>query len=66
VRTEWSEPGQRPVGVELYDHAADPAENVNVAHLQANAEVVAGLSRQLKAGWRAALPLKSEGKKDRD
>ena len=64
--TEWSEPGQRPVGVELYDHAADPAENVNVAHLQANAEVVAGLSRQLKAGWRAALPLKSEGKKDRD
>ena len=29
--TEWAEPGKEPAGVELYDHQADPAENVNIA-----------------------------------
>ncbi|MDQ3255205.1 MAG: iduronate sulfatase, partial [Acidobacteriota bacterium] len=54
--TEWSEPGKAPVGVELYDHRADPAENFNIANLPENNTIVAELSRQLKAGWRAALP----------
>ncbi|MDQ3175086.1 MAG: hypothetical protein M3Q91_15500, partial [Acidobacteriota bacterium] len=54
--TEWSEPGKVPVGVELYGHRADPAENVNIANLSENKAIVAELSRQLKLGWRAALP----------
>ncbi len=44
------------IGVELYDHATDPAENVNVADRPENAELVADLTTQLRAGWRAALP----------
>lgn len=44
------------VGVELYDHVADPAENVNVANLPENAALVRDLKRQLRAGWRAARP----------
>ncbi len=54
--TEWSEPGKVPVGVELYDHERDAAENVNIAHLPEHNTIVAELSRQLKLGWRAALP----------
>ena len=52
--TEWSEPGKALVGVELYDHRADPAENINIANLPENNTIVAELSRQLKLGWRAA------------
>jgi hypothetical protein len=40
--------------VELYDNQADPDENVNIAGLPENAELVARLAGQLKAGWRAA------------
>jgi len=40
----------------LYDHQADPYENVNVAELPANAELVRRLSGMLAAGWRQALP----------
>ncbi|MBK7927629.1 MAG: sulfatase [Bryobacterales bacterium] len=29
--TEWAAPGQAPEAIELYDHATDPGENVNVA-----------------------------------
>ena len=54
--TEWSEPGVPPVGIELYDHERDPAENVNIAHLPEHNTIVAELSRQLKLGWHAALP----------
>lgn len=54
--TEWTEPGKAPVARELYDHRADPAENVNVAHLPANEAVVLDLSKQLRSGWRGALP----------
>jgi iduronate 2-sulfatase len=46
----------RPVAVELYDHQADPDENVNVASDPANRRLVEELTRQLKAGWQAALP----------
>ncbi len=54
--TEWAEPGQEPVGVELYDHQTDPAENVNIAGLAENKELVAKLSKMLKDGWQAAKP----------
>lgn len=41
--------------VELYDNAADPDENVNIAGRPENAEIVVRLAGQLKAGWRAAI-----------
>jgi len=59
--TEWAEPGKDPVGVELYDHENDPEENVNLAVMSEHEELVKELSRQLKAGWRGALPEKPEG-----
>ncbi len=43
-------------GVELYDHKADPKENVNIANRPEHRELVGKLSKQLRAGWRAALP----------
>ena len=51
-------------GVELYSHSANGGvpdgsfndENENVAADKAHASVVATLSAQLHAGWRAALP----------
>jgi iduronate 2-sulfatase len=46
----------RLVAAELYDHAVDPEENVNVAGVPENAGLVESLSARLKAGWRAALP----------
>jgi iduronate 2-sulfatase len=42
--------------VELYDNAADPDENANIAVRPENAELLAGLSEQLRAGWRTARP----------
>jgi len=54
--TEWAKPGEPPVGVELYDHEADPNENVNLAGQSEHKELTAQLSRQLHAGWRSALP----------
>jgi iduronate 2-sulfatase len=42
------------VGVELYDNLGDPEENVNIAGQPENRELVQDLSRQLKAGWKAA------------
>ncbi len=44
------------LGKALYDYDADPDETVNLAYLPENAELVAHLSEQLKAGWRGALP----------
>lgn len=52
--TEWGDRGRR--GRELYDYDADPDETVNIADFPENAELVALLSVQLHAGWRAALP----------
>jgi iduronate 2-sulfatase len=51
-------------GSELYDHTANAGvpdgsfddENENVAQLPQHASLVASLSAQLHAGWRAALP----------
>ena len=46
--------------VELYDHRADPQENVNIAGLPQNAELVKQLTAKLRAGWKAALPRERE------
>lgn len=43
-------------GLELYDHESDPQENINIANLPENKELVKQLTTQLTAGWRAALP----------
>jgi flagellin-specific chaperone FliS len=42
--------------VELYDHQADPQENVNIATQPENAALVKELTAKLNAGWKAALP----------
>ncbi len=42
--------------IELYDNKVDPNENVNVAVLPKNKELVKRLSKELHAGWRAAIP----------
>lgn len=47
--TEWAKPGAAPQNVELYDHQADPEENVNHAGDAAYQEQAAALSRQLHA-----------------
>ncbi|MBP8260491.1 MAG: DUF4976 domain-containing protein, partial [Verrucomicrobia bacterium] len=41
---------------ELYDHQADPQENVNLARQPASGELIDRLLPQLRAGWRGALP----------
>ena len=52
--TEWGQDGVH--GMELYDYDLDPDETFNIAGLPENIELVADLSEQLRAGWRAALP----------
>lgn len=57
--TEWRTFDDRPpetVAVELYDHQADPGENVNLAARPQSAELVTRLAAHLAAGWRAAVP----------
>lgn len=54
--TEWRREGGEVIAAELYDHRSDPQENVNVAGRPGHEALVAALSAQLKAGWRAALP----------
>ena len=56
--TEWTVKDKEPVGIELYDHQKDPGENVNLANLPENKELVARLAKMLHAGWKAALPPK--------
>jgi len=41
---------------ELYDYAADPQGNANIADEPDNAELVERFAAQLAAGWRGALP----------
>jgi iduronate 2-sulfatase len=36
---------------ELYDHSKDPQENVNIAKVSANADLLKGLMEQWKIGW---------------
>jgi iduronate 2-sulfatase len=49
-------PGAAPAATELYDLARPGGESRNLAHQPEHAELVADLDRQLRAGWRAALP----------
>jgi iduronate 2-sulfatase len=56
--TEWIDTEKEAVGIELYDEQNDPKENMNIANDPAKQDIVADLARQLKAGWRAAVPLK--------
>ncbi len=58
--TEWlNQTTGALIAAELYDHKADPQENVNAAERAENKELVARLSAKLRAGWRAALPAKT-------
>lgn len=41
---------------ELYDRANDPHEKENLAQAEVQSETKARLSKQLAAGWKAALP----------
>ena len=52
--TEWGVNAW--IGSSLYDHHVDPDENINIAKLPENEELVANLSVQLRTGWQAALP----------
>ncbi|MBI4663855.1 MAG: sulfatase [Verrucomicrobia bacterium] len=53
---EWAVPKKNFVEYELYDHLADPKENVNLAKQAQHAETVKELAAMLKSGWQAALP----------
>ena len=44
--------------LELYDHRADPQENQNLAKRTEHAALVAQLTNQLRAGWKAAAPVR--------
>ena len=48
--------GSQVFGKGLYDHYVDPDENINLANLPENAEIVASLRQRLRAGWQEALP----------
>jgi iduronate 2-sulfatase len=48
--TLYSDRKGKPVSRMLYDHRKDPAENLNIAELPENRDLVARLTRQLKAG----------------
>jgi len=55
--TEWRDRKTQKVAArELYDHEADPGENVNVASRPEHRATVAGLAKLLAAGWKAAKP----------
>ena len=41
---------------ELYDHATDPAENVNIANRPESRALAAELKRMMDAGWKGAAP----------
>ena len=44
------------VGKELFDHHTDPEENMNIAGLPDNSDLVKLLSEKLEKGWEAAMP----------
>ncbi|MBI4581035.1 MAG: sulfatase [Planctomycetes bacterium] len=49
-------PDAKFVGVELYDHKADPDENVNLANQPDAKATTAELAKMLHGGWKAAVP----------
>ena len=49
--TEFSDDDGNMTARMLYDHKADPDENVNISEKPENAELVASLSNTLHAGW---------------
>jgi iduronate 2-sulfatase len=54
--TEWTNPKNEVVGMELYDEQNDPQENVNVAAALGNRETVSEMAKRLKAGWKGEVP----------
>lgn len=54
--TEWRDPKGKSLGAELYHHAQDPDETINLATDPAYAAKVTELAAQLQAGWKAATP----------
>ncbi|MBC8869861.1 MAG: sulfatase [Planctomycetes bacterium] len=46
------------VAIELYDRENDPDENRNIAEFKENGQIIEQLSRQLKRGWRSAVPVR--------
>lgn len=54
VWQDYRAPEAEPVFVELFDHASDPDETVNIAAEQP--EVVKQLLAQYRAGWKGSLP----------
>ena len=52
---EWRKAGADPIR-ELYDHAADPQEDENLAARPEHEATVAALAGRLRAGWKAAVP----------
>ena len=49
-------PAAKVDAIELYDHQVDPQENTNLARQPAQAELVAQLMTQWRAGWKGAVP----------
>ena len=54
--TLWMKNDGQAEAIELYDHRVDPSENNNIAGSPENTELVKQLTKQLKSGWRGALP----------
>lgn len=53
---EWIRPTGEIAARELYDHADDPGESINIANRTEHAATARQLHDQLHAGWRAARP----------
>jgi arylsulfatase A-like enzyme len=52
----WTLPDGTVDAYELYDHQADPHEDLNLAADPSHADLVEQLAAQLQAGWQAARP----------
>ncbi|MBW7996446.1 MAG: sulfatase [Candidatus Glassbacteria bacterium] len=54
--TQWTNSAGEVYARMLYDHHTDPQENVNIAELPANRDVVARMTDLLDRGWRSQVP----------
>jgi arylsulfatase A-like enzyme len=54
--TKWEGKGGKAAEYELYDHEADPGENVNLAGEAGRRETVERMEGMLEGGWRKAAP----------